>query len=754
MPEPAPERPSLEPLLRARSLAVVGASGARDTFGHALFRQVLDRGFAGALYPVNPGRAEIDGIRCYPSLADLPERVDCALLAVGDERLEAALRAVAEAGIAAAVVFGGSSPHPNRHPEGTRPSAVGEGSAAGDWLSKREAASPETPHAVNPPSPIAMGEGGRGVRVHPDRLRRIASDANLALLGGNAMGFYNCVDRLFVSGYPPAAPLPAGGIALISHSGSAFSAFANNRRGLRCSYLISPGQELMLSTADYLWFVLEQPETRVVGVFLEAVRDPAGFVAGLAEAARREIPVVVLKVGRSERGRALALAHSGALAGADEAFAALCARWGVLQTRSLDELADTLELLAAPRRPRGGGLALAGDLGGERALIADRAAEIGVPWAALGAETLAAIGAVLEPGLDADNPLDLWGSGRDWERSYETCLAAMAADPAVGCTVLAIDLVTGSRLVPGYLDVVERVHAATERPVAVMGNLASAIDPAAADRLRNRGITVLMGTDTALAALRHALTWRPAAPVSPLDRDSLALAATWRQRLCGRTEPLDEIESKCLLADWGISVVAERLVETEAEALAAARALGWPVVVKTAAPGILHKSDAGGIRLGLADETAVASAFGALRERFGPRAVVQRQIAGPHQVEMFLGMTSDLQFGPLVAVGIGGIWVEALRDVVMAMPPLDAPTARTLLARLRGYAMLEGLRGAPPVDLMALAEAIAAFSRMAAALGDAVDQVDVNPLLAGADGVVAVDALVVPGGVGEGMSKG
>ena len=690
-----PEAPSLEPLLRARSLAVVGASGTPGAFGHALLRQALDSGYTGAVYPVNPGRAEIDGVPCFPALAELPDRVDCALLAVADERLEQALHEVAAAKIPGAVIFGGL-PAPGLEP------------------------------------PL------------PERLGRIAREAGVALLGGNAMGFYNYRDRLFVSGYPPPERPPAGGIAVISHSGSSFSAFANNGRGLRFSYVISPGQELVLTAADYLRFLCTQEETHVIGLFLESVRDPAGFVAALQDAAAREIPLVTLKAGRTEQGRAMALAHSGALAGSEEAFAALCDRWGVIQVRSLDEMADTLDLLAVPRRPRGGGLALAGDSGGERALIVDRAAEIGVPWASLSDETLATIGSALDPGLTAANPLDLWGSGRDWERAYETCLSAMARDAETGIVVLAVDLVPGSRLVPGYVEVIQRVHDASATATAVMGNLASAIDPLMAARLRAHGIPVLMGTDTALAALRHALSWRPAHPRAPLPEADVVRVERWNTKMRSRLFPLDEVEAKELLVDWGIPVVAERVCRAEGEAVVAANSLGWPVVLKTAAPGLLHKSDAGGVILGLADERSVRRAYGRLRSQFGPRVVVQRQVGGDDHVELFLGMTVDPQFGPLVTFGLGGIWVEALHDVVAVLPPISEARARSLLQRLRGASLLAGARGRPPVDVTALAAAIAAFSRMAAALGPVLAEVDVNPLLAGPNGAIAVDALVVP----------
>ncbi|MCA9863670.1 MAG: acetate--CoA ligase family protein, partial [Thermomicrobiales bacterium] len=688
---PRPRR-DLAPLLRPRSIARAGASATPGSFGHALLRQALDSGFAGAVFPVNPTRADIDGVRCYSTFADLPGRVDCAVLAVGDARLEESLRAAIAAGIPTAVIFGAMP-----DPESTDPL--------------------------------------------PARLRDLARDAGLALLGGNCMGYYNAVDRLYISGYPVRERAPAGGIAFISHSGSAFSAMANSGRDFRFSWVISPGQELAVTAADYLGFLVEQPETRAVGLFLESVRDPEGFVTALEQAAAADVPVAVLKTGRSEQGRRMALAHSGALAGSDAAFSALCERWGVLRVDSLDEMGDALELLAAPRRVRPGGLALGGDSGGERAMIVDRATALDVPWAALGEATLGELAAALEPGLQPGNPLDMWGTGKAWQASYERCLTALTRDPAVGATVLAVDLVPGSRLAPDYIDVVLRVQAQTGAPMAVLGNMSSTIDRDYARRLRDGGAPVLMGTDTGLRALGHALRRQPVAPrQSP---DSLR-AAAWASLLEHAGGALDEVTAKQVLRAWGIPTVAERLVMSEHEAVQAASALGWPVVLKSAAPGLLHKSDAGGVRLHLQDVEQVAAVYADLRERFGPPVVVQPQIDTRETVELFLGMSQDPEFGPLLSVGLGGIWVEALEAVTFALPPVDDTLAGRMLDRIPGARLLDGGRGRAAVSRTAVIETIVAFSRLAFDLSPLVAEIDVNPLLAGPCGVVAVDAVIVP----------
>lgn len=693
MPEPGRgypgPRPDLAPLLRPRSIALIGASQTPGSFGHALLRQVLGSGYSGEVYPVNPTRDDIDGVRSYPTLGDLPGPVDCAVLAVGDARLEESLRAAIAAGIPGAIIFG---------------------------------AMPD-PHTSDP---------------LPERLRDLAKAAGMALLGGNCMGYYNAVDRLYISGYPVQERAPAGGIAFISHSGSAFSAMANSGRDFRFSWVISPGQELSVTAADYLRFLTEQPDTRAVGLFLESVRDPKGFVSALEQAAVADVPVVVLKVGRSEQGRRMALAHSGALAGSDAAFSALCERWGVLRVDSLDEMGDALELLAAPRRVTSGGLALAGDSGGERAMIVDRAAAIGVPWADLGVETLTEIASALEPGLQPGNPLDMWGSGKEWQTGYERCLAAMAGDPAVGATVLAVDLVPGSRLAPDYIDVVLRVQDQTGAPMAVLGNMSSTVDREFARRLRDGGVPVLMGTDTGLRALNHALQRRPIAPVEAPDTSR---AAAWVPLLNGA---VDEVRAKQVLAAWDIPTVPEQLVTSEHQAILAASTLGWPVVLKSAAPGLFHKSDAGAVHLHVQGVDQVAAVYAELAARFGPRVVVQQQIDTRDTVELFLGMSHDPEFGPLLGVGLGGIWVEALEAITFALPPVDGALAERILSRIPGNKFLAGGRGRAQVNRGAVGAAIVAFSRLAVDLSPYVAEIDVNPLLAGPRGVVAVDALIVP----------
>jgi acetate---CoA ligase (ADP-forming) len=380
----------------------------------------------------------------------------------------------------------------------------------------------------------------------------------MAVCGGNGMGFFNLEHSLRVCGYPEPAGLSRGPVAVVSHSGSVFSALLHNDRGLRFNLVVSAGMELVTTAAAYLDHALELPSTRVVALFLETVREPAAFRAALAKAAARGVPVVALKVGRGEAAGELVAAHSGALAGSDGAYQALFDAYGVARVRSLDELADTCELLAAGRRAFPGGLAAIHDSGGERAHLMDLAEELDVPLARLSETTRARLAAVLEPGLPATNPLDAWGTGNDADEIFAACIRALLDDPDTGALALALDLTTEPTPDTSWTGLAIRAAAATAKPVAVLGNLASAVDRADAARLRAAGVPVLEGTATGLAALRHLLARRdflahpplaasvaePAGQASP----GAEVRARWRERLADPL-PLGEVEALAMLAD-------------------------------------------------------------------------------------------------------------------------------------------------------------------------------------------------------------
>jgi acyl-CoA synthetase (NDP forming) len=446
----------------------------------------------------------------------------------------------------------------------------------------------------------------------------------------------------------------------------------------------------------------------------------------------------------------MARAHSGALAGSDAAYRAVFERHNVVPVYSLNELADTLELLGCARAPTTDAIALMTDSGGERTMIVDLAAERGVAWAPLAEATTKILADNLDAGLAPINPLDVWGTGHDHERIARTCFEALADDPAVGQLVFASNVPSGRALARTWARVTEEVHAATAKPVMMLGHLASAFDRDVAAELRGRGVPVLLGTQSGLHAIAGSIAWhrhrrerRALALPSP---PSEARIAQWRRRLGdAKGASLDTAEGLALAAEFGVRVPRATVVASAADLDTLLPSLRFPLVLKTLAPGIEHKFDRGGVVLGIASAAAAHAAWRDIADRLGERVLVQE--AAPPGTEIFLGLTCDAQFGPLVTLGLGGVFVEVLKDAVSFLPPIDPAAAIAYLRRLKGFPLLDGARGRAPADLAALGEAIARFSLLAAMLGRDIAEMDLNPIIAGPEGAWAVDALVVSAAV-------
>jgi acyl-CoA synthetase (NDP forming) len=571
----------------------------------------------------------------------------------------------------------------------------------------------------------------------------------MAVCGAGCMGFVNVARGLRAIGYVEPDPLPAGPVALVTHSGSVFSALLRARRGFGFTLAVSSGQELVTTAADYARYALTVPGTKVLALVLEAIRDAAGLRAVLADALAAGVPVVLLSVGASEAGQALVAAHSGALAADGGAWEALAAAYGVHRVGDLAELADTLEIFASGRRAAPGtGIATVHDSGLERAHTADLAAEAGVPFAPLAPATTARLAGLLDEGLAPGNPLDVWGTGRDTEELFTGCLDALAADPSVGAVALAVDLVPEFDGDESYPRAVLTAAANTPKPVAVLTGIPAAVDQAAAARLRAAGIPVLEGTRTGLLALRHLLDHATPPPAPPPPRHQAPQAASARaipeRPGIPRHAPLPAGGPGlfALLSEYGIPVARTEPAATRDTALAAADKIGYPVVLKTAEPGIAHKSDVGGVRLGLADPAGLAAAYDDFADRLGPNVLVSQ--TAPPGTELALGLVRDPALGPLLIISAGGVLIEIFNERVVLLAPVTRPAALAAIQRLRIAPVLTGARGQPLADLDAIAAAVESLSRLALDLGDTLDALDLNPLICGPAGALAVDALLIP----------
>jgi acyl-CoA synthetase (NDP forming) len=686
----------LDPLLRPRSIAVVGASEREGTVGRNSIENLLRGGFEGRLFAVNPGRTSVLGVPCFPSLAALPEPVEHVLFAISDERLEAALDAAIEHGARAATIMSSLVLADDREP------------------------------------------------LLRDRVLARIRAAGLVVCGANGMGFYNFADGIWGCGFRTREHRRGGNVAYISHSGSGMCGIVDSEERIDFNLVVSTGQELAVSMDEYLDFALDQPSTRVVGLFMETARNPEGLMRALAKAQAKHVPVVALKIGRTALSARLAVSHSGAIAGDDAVYDALFDRYGVQRVDDMDQLATALILFAQPHPVGAGGLVSIHDSGGERQLLIDLAADAGVPLADLTPATTKQLETLLDPGLPAVNPLDAWSTGGpDYHVAMQQCFAALMADPHAAFGAVIHDRVAGGGIQDSYLDYLRAGHRASGKPAVLVANhQGTGADPQIVAATRE-GFPVLDGVASFLRGVRalfdyrdHQASARGAPPIAPA-----AAVTSWRRRLQDGY-PLDEHEALGMLADFGLPANAGCIVESEAAALAAAHELGYPVALKTAVSGIDHKSDRDGVRLDMADDASLAAAWRDLSARIGPRTLVAPMVPAPG-VELLLGMILDPQFGPVVLIGAGGVHVEAHADAVYALPPFDAAEARRLLGRLRIAPLLASRRHRRPLAIDAFCAAAARFSALAAGLGELFAEIDLNPVIVHADGCTIVDALII-----------
>ena len=687
----------LDRLLSPDSIAVVGASARPDSIAAKTIVQIRESGYRGDLHLVNPRHGTLFDQPCHPDLASLPSTPDLVIYGISGLPLEASFDEALELGAGGILVYAAN-------------------------------------HLPNDSTPAL-----------PERLRRQARAAGIPVCGGNSMGFYNYEHRVFASfDRPPERP--PGHIALISHSGSAMTYLANNDARFCFNYVISSGQETNGTVADYMHHVLERPSTRVVALFLETIRDVPGFVSALENARARDIPVVIAKLGRTEKSAAHALSHSGAIAGNHDAFTALCRRHNALPVRDMDELIVTALLFSLECRPTTPAIASILDSGGMREQMIDLAEDHGVEFADITDVTAGRMSRHLDTGLVADNPLDAMGAlGRHSETVFVECGKALLDDPATGLLTYEFEFRDGFSHYPELFRSLETLHGHCDKPVIAVNSLGfSRMQQTAAD-LCHGGIACLNGIDLSLRGIRNLLRYRAGKAPKPSgvawtpDPD---LLRRWRGAL-QQHGPRAESDCLALLADFGFPVMPYRAANDLEAALAAADALGYPVVLKTAAPGVLHKSGVGGVATHLQDPGELSQAHEALSGRLGPATLVMRQAA--RGVEFALGMKRDAQFGPLVMAAAGGTQVESLGDRVFALAPLGHPEAKEVWRSLDIHPLLLGALGDACHGQALLDDLLVRFSVLAGSLADVISEMDINPLIVNADGLHVVDGLVIAG---------
>lgn len=709
-------RTPVHSLLAPASIAIVGASPREDSLGFRLLRNLTTFGFAGRIVPVNARYDEVAGLRCYPSLAAVPGPVDAVFLAV---------------------------------PAAAGPDLLSEAAAAG----VRAAVVPASGYAD------AASADGRALQA---RLRAIAAEHGIAVCGPNNMGLINVHDGVALWTAMRLPEIRPGRLAVVSQSGSVAIALSQDERRLGLSYIISTGNEAVLSVADFLMALGDDERVGVIGLFLETVRDPALFAAAAAKAIARGKTIVAIKVGRSERGRAAVAAHTGALAGDNELYAAFFREHGIVPARDLDELVEVAALfLAYPTPPPCPHMVALTLSGGEAALVGDLAVDASLSLPPLTAATRERLAPAFPPSVTPFNPLDVWGLGWDAGRFRET-LRALLDEEEIGTVAFAVDAPASGGADSGLACQMARACAETGRDTTkrfvFLNNMAGPLNAELASILVGAGIPYLSGMRPGLGAVAR---WIAAGERPRRGRSALASPVDERLRDdLARSLSLSEPDRFSLLRARGVPMVECLAVASAAEGVAVAERLGYPVVLKASGPELLHKSDLGLVRVGLRDADAVAAAYVDLtaclrqhaRSGSDPAIVVQPMVE--QGIELIVGVRNHAGFGSLVVVGLGGVYVEVLRDVAVRMGAVDRDTALAMLTETRAGALLQGVRGKGPYDSVAAADAIVALSRFGAAGRGVLAAVEVNPLIVreAGRGAAAVDLVLEPIAAGDARS--
>ena len=691
-------------LLRPKSIAVVGASADPISVSGRLMTNLAAFGYDGQIHLVSRSRAELNGRACVKTIDELPEGIDAAVLIVPQVAVLDAVEACARRGIGGAVVF-----------------------ASG------------------------FAEAGDEGRRLQERIAEVARLSGVAMLGPNCMGFINAHDGACLSFGPFDPSVAAHGprVAVVAQSGAMMgnATAALNARGLRVSYSVSTGNEAVVAVEDVLEHLIGRIEVDAFAVFVETLRDPGRFLELAARARDAGKPIVLLHPGRSDLARQAARSHTGALAGDHAVMQALVAREGVALVDTLDELFDVTTILARyPAPVVSPGAAIASNSGALRGICLDMCEGMGLELARLEQVTVDRLASVLPDYIVPDNPLDMTTAGMQNPAVFGSTAGSMLDDPGVGSLMIALmggqaeaQLAKADSLLP--------VFAGTTRPVAFV--LMGDDDPLDAEftrRVRESSVPFFRSPDRALRAMAH-VHRRSAAILQGAARSDVERTTVLLPSLKG---PLAEYKGKALLRALGLPVPEGMLATNADAAAAAARDIGYPVVLKAQADALMHKSDVGGVAVGIRDEAQLRSAWNTMQNAVGQGApdivldgLLVEAMSAPG-VELVIGGRRDPLWGPVMLVGLGGIWIEALADVQLLPPDLTEDQIVAALRRLKGVKVLDGIRGRPAVDLLAVARATRRIADLMRSNPQVVE-VDINPFVAFAQGQggIALDALIV-----------
>jgi acetyltransferase len=692
-----------------RSIAIVGASKNPDKPGGRPLAALQNRGYAGKIFPINPRYRELAGLECHPTILDVPDDVDMAIISVAAEAVLEVVGQCARKGVKAVVIFS---------------AGFSEVGAEGERLQQE------------------IGE--------------IARQGNMRLLGPNSLGLINLANSVTASfahvvNLEPASPRTLG---FVTQSG-AFGAlvyFEATQLGVGFSSFTSVGNEADTEFADVVAHLLDDPETALIGGYLEGAKDGEKLRRAAEKALRVEKPILIIKVGRTPAGARAASSHTASLAGDDQVYDAFFRQMGIVRVETISDLTSFAILHRSGRSFRGKRVGIISGSGGHGVMMADKCESLGLSVPEITGATREKLSGYLPSFGSGRNPVDLTAQGARDSSMLGNCVRAVAGDENIDI-VMAHAFFRDHDGIARAEELIEIYHS-TSKPIVIMTH-AHHISPMSTQcvgMLKEAGIPILPdGLQAAQAVAKLAWYQERAQRISSGRRAPEPTEAPAREevaRLLRDADPLSEFECKRILEHCGIPVTREELTASADEAVRLARELGYPLALKVQSGQILHKSDAGGVALDLGSEADVRRAYEEVlsnAQRVAPQAeirgvLVQGMVKGG--VEVILGSMRDPVFGPVVMFGLGGIFVEALGDVSFRIAPLSRSDAEDMIEEIKGHRVLRGIRGREPADLDAIANALLSVSRLVIDHRDAIDELDINPLVVFPRGAKAVDALI------------
>jgi len=704
---------NLHPLLNPNSVALIGVSRDPSRIGGRILKYLKQHGYGGRILPVNPKYEEIAGEKCYPSLASIPFEIDVALVAVPEESVPSVLEEAGKKGVKSAIIY-----------------------SAG------------------------FSELGAKGESKQQRIKQVAQAYGMSVCGPNCVGIIGVHNKTAMS-FSQVLDLPRlipGEIAFISQSGALGGAVLNRVQdaGIGISHFISTGNEAVLESSDFIEYLLDDPCTSVIMALIEGIRDGAKLLRVADLAVKKGKPIVVMKVGRTEAGGKAASSHTGSMTGSDAVYEAVFRQKGIIRVEEIEDLYLTASVLAKCPRPRGNRVGIITTTGGGGVILTDKLVEMGMRLPELSPQTVKSLGEAAATFGVIKNPLDLTAQVVNDPLLFPKSVETMVRDENLDLVIVAIAMVAGERSRERASYIVQAAHS-TDKPLVTWWAAGSLSSPGT-KTLEESRVPLFLSPERCVKALSALVRYSRfleasraeetrTAPVLPSDR----LRPEELFKISGRV--VTEDEGKRILSSYAVPVAEEGLGKDPEEIKTIASRIGYPVALKVVSPQIQHKTEAGGLKLNIRNEEDLDKAYEEILEnvkRISPGAEVRGMLVQemvPPGREVIIGVTRDPQFGPMVMFGLGGIFVEVLKDVSLRHAPLEEKDAWEMIREIRGHKILEGARGEKRSDLESIVRVLMAVSKMAVDLGEIFSEIDINPLVVypGKGGIKAIDCLFVKG---------